>query len=188
MTAPSAGTITAFGALRQREADFPDVRARAGLLFQDPDDQLFCPTVIEDVAFGPLNLGKSRREALQIAEAALAALGLEGFGGRITHKLSGGEKRLITLAAVLAMQPDALLLDEPTNGLDAAADQRLVEHLLSLPQAMLLVSHDDRLIARLANRAVVLQGGRLHAACLHSHPHIHEHPHVHSIDVLPEEH
>jgi ABC-type cobalt transport system, ATPase component len=157
----SAGTIIAFGRERRREADFHAVRARAGLLFQDPDDQLFCPTVIEDVAFGPLNLGRGRREALAMAERTLTSLGLDGFGGRITHKLSGGEKRLVSLAAVLAMQPDALLLDEPTNALDTEAEARLVALLQGLPQAMLIVSHDARLISRLASRAVRLSGGRL---------------------------
>ena len=94
-----AGDIWAFGSVRQDEKSFIEVRARAGFLFQDPDDQLFCPTVLEDVAFGPLNLGKSRQEALQIAQQTLASLGMEGFEGRITHQLSGGEKRMITLAS-----------------------------------------------------------------------------------------
>ncbi len=168
---PLAGTISAFGQERRREADFHPVRARAGLLFQDPDDQLFCPTVIEDVAFGPLNLGKGRREALAIAERTLLAIGLEGFGPRITHKLSGGEKRLVSLAAVLAMQPEILLLDEPTNGLDSKAEARLVALLQRLPQAMLIVSHDPGLVRRLAGRAVVLNNGRLEEASLHTHPH-----------------
>jgi cobalt/nickel transport system ATP-binding protein len=187
---PTAGAIVAFGAERRKEGDFHEVRARAGLLFQDPDDQLFCPTVLEDVAFGPLNLGKSRREAMLIAERTLAVLGLNGFGERITHKLSGGEKRLITLAAVLAMQPDALLLDEPTNGLDADADARLVEHLQGLPQALLFISHDGRLIERLARRAVLLRNGRLEHAQVHMHPHIHTHahPHLHSAGTPPDDH
>lgn len=176
---PTAGTITAFGRERRREEDFHEVRARAGLLFQDPDDQLFCPTVLEDVAFGPLNLGRNRRDALALAERTLSALGLDGFGPRITHKLSGGEKRLVSLAAVLAMQPDVLLLDEPTNALDAEADARLVALLQSLPQAMLFVSHDTRLIARLAGRAVMLEGGRLKEAHVHAHPHAHHHSHPH---------
>ena len=176
---PSDGRIVAFGCERKREADFREVRARAGLLFQDADDQLFCPTVLEDVAFGPLNLGKTRREAILVSERTLAALGLDGFGHRITHKLSGGEKRLVTLAAVLAMEPDALLLDEPTNGLDREADDRLVAHLQSLPQALLFVAHDARLIERLARRAVLLHEGRLHEADVHVHPHSHDHSHPH---------
>lgn len=176
---PRSGRVFAFGRERVAEADFREVRARAGMVFQDPDDQLFCPTVLEDVAFGPLNLGLDRAAAVQRAEQTLAALGLEPLAGRVTHKLSGGEKRLVSLATVLAMQPQVLLLDEPGNGLDGPALQRLLGHLESLPQAMLLVSHDPRLIARLANRAVLLQDRRLHEAVLHSHPHAHQHVHLH---------
>lgn len=179
LSKPAAGTITAFGRERRHEADFHEVRARAGLLFQDPDDQLFCPTVIEDVAFGPLNLGRSRRDALAIAEHTLASLGLDGFAPRITHKLSGGEKRLVSLAAVLAMQPDVLLLDEPTNALDAKAEARLIALLQSLPQAMLLISHNPRLIERLASRVVMLANGRINDAQMHAHSHDHHHAHLH---------
>ncbi|MBK8175069.1 MAG: ABC transporter ATP-binding protein [Rhodospirillales bacterium] len=158
---PTAGYLVAFGAARSSEADFREVRARAALLFQDPEDQLFCPTVLEDVAFGPLNLGKTRKQAVGIAERVLLALGLEGYGARITHKLSGGEKRLVSLAAVLAMEPDALLLDEPSNGLDTAAHARLIHHLAALPQALVLVSHDERLIEALATRTLLLRDGEL---------------------------
>lgn len=158
---PQAGRVVAFDADRRREADFHDVRARAGLLFQDPDDQLFCPTVAEDVAFGPLNLGASRAEAQDAVAEALERVGLSGFGERVTHKLSGGEKRLVTLAAVLAMRPEVLLLDEPSNALDRAARERLIDILAGLPQAMVIVSHDDDLVERLATRRVVLRGGRI---------------------------
>lgn len=158
---PQGGRVVAFGQERRREADFFGVRARAGLLFQDPDDQLFCPTVDEDVAFGPLNLGKSRAEAAALAEAALERVGMAGFGARVTHTLSGGQKRLVTLAAVLAMEPEVLLLDEPSNALDAGARGRLMAVLSSLPQAMVLVSHDGGLVDRLATRRVTLEHGRL---------------------------
>ncbi|MCW5700435.1 MAG: ABC transporter ATP-binding protein [Rhodospirillales bacterium] len=156
---PVSGTVVAFGKARHTEADFREVRARAGLLFQDPDDQLFCPTVAEDVAFGPLNLGKSRDETRTIVERTLASLGLDGFEDRITHKLSGGEKRLVSLATVLAMDPDVLLLDEPTNALDEQAEARLLEILLGLPQAMVIICHDNRFRDSLANRSVVLKDG-----------------------------
>ncbi|MEH6473162.1 MAG: ABC transporter ATP-binding protein [Halopseudomonas sp.] len=175
----SAGQVIAFGNASNTEADFRTVRAQVGILFQDSDDQLFCPTVLEDVAFGPLNLGYSEAQAQTIAEDSLASLGLSDFADRITHKLSGGEKRLVALATVLAMKPQVLLLDEPTNGLDEKAEQRLLEHLESLDQAMILVSHDRRLIARLATRAVMLQDGTLVDAVMHSHPHQHSHSHVH---------
>jgi cobalt/nickel transport system ATP-binding protein len=176
---PSAGEVAAFGEVRRAEADFVPVRARVGLVFQDADDQLFCPTVLEDVAFGPLNLGRSPAQARADAEATLGALGLAGFAERVTHRLSGGEKRLVALATVLAMHPDVLLLDEPTNGLDAATEARLLAHLTALPQAMVIVSHDRRLLERLATRAVCLHEGRLAAAMLHRHAHVHAHEHLH---------
>ncbi|WP_034493066.1 energy-coupling factor ABC transporter ATP-binding protein [Afifella pfennigii] len=158
---PLSGNILAFGSERSEEKDFFEVRRRAGLVFQDPDDQLFCPTVAEDIAFGPLNLGKSRDEAMAIVDDVLQRLDLTGFRDRITHKLSGGEKRLVTLAAVLAMQPDVLLLDEPTNALDVENKARLKDILLSLPQAMILVSHDHRFRDELATRTVTMIDGQL---------------------------
>ena len=158
---PKTGQIWAFGKTRNDEKEFVEVRARAGFLFQDPDDQLFCPTVLEDVAFGPLNLGKSRTEALQIAKDTLASLGMAEFEERITHQLSGGEKRMITLAAVLAMEPDVLLLDEPSNALDVKARQRLIDTLLSLPQAMVIVSHDADLVDQLSTRELRLENAAL---------------------------
>ncbi|WP_051340138.1 energy-coupling factor ABC transporter ATP-binding protein [Azospirillum halopraeferens] len=158
---PSAGTVEAFGAVRVREKDFHGVRLRAGLLFQDSDDQLFCPTVVEDVAFGPLNRGLAPRMARARALETLAALGLEGFADRVTHRLSGGEKRLVALATVLAMEPEVLLLDEPTNALDAATAERLTSVLESLPQAMVVIAHDEALLARITRRRVRLEAGRL---------------------------
>lgn len=158
---PQRGAVRMFGKPRRAEADFHEVRRRVGLVFQDPDDQLFCPTVAEDVAFGPLNLGKSRAEALAIVEQVLARLGLSAFRDRVTHQLSGGEKRLVSLAAVLAMAPEVLLLDEPTNALDARNAARLTEILQDLPQAILLVSHDLAFRARIAPDAYGLEDGRL---------------------------
>jgi cobalt/nickel transport system ATP-binding protein len=156
-----AGRVEAFGRLRIHEKDFVEVRPRAGLLFQDPDDQLFCPTVVEDVAFGPLNLGKSRAETRSIVRHTLAELGLEGFENRITYKLSGGQRRLVSLATVLAMNPEVLLLDEPTNALDAGMRERLIVILHGLPQAMIVISHDEDFLARIARRRVSLEQGRL---------------------------
>ena len=160
---PQSGSVVAFGRERHNEPDFLEVRRRAGFVFQDPDDQLFCPTVAEDVAFGLLNLGKSRREAASIVEATLDRLGLAHLRDRVTHKLSGGEKRLVTLAAVLAMEPDVLLLDEPTNALDERTYERLVHILLELPQAMIVVSHDPHFRRVIGTRSVALSDGRLTA-------------------------
>jgi len=158
---PDAGEIEAFGKVRRMEADFWDVRARVGLLFQDAEDQLFCPTVGEDVAFGPLNLGRKPDEATRIASAVLARVGLAGFEERITYRLSAGEKRLVSLASVLAMEPDILLLDEPNSGLDEEAEERIIEILVSLPQAMIIVSHDREFLSRVTGKAVRLERGRL---------------------------
>jgi cobalt/nickel transport system ATP-binding protein len=158
---PQSGTIEAFGKLRRSDKDFADVRARAGLMFQDSDDQLFCPTVAEDVAFGPLNLGKTAAEAQAIVRHTLASLGLEGFENRVTYKLSGGQRRLVALAAVLAMEPDALLLDEPTNALDTETEARLIDILKALPQTLMVISHDEAFLAQVTNRRVRLEHGKL---------------------------
>lgn len=179
---PIAGRITAFGAERVAEKDFREVRALAGYLFQDPDDQLFSPTVIEDVAFGPLNLGLTPRDAVARAEATLDRLGLGPLARRITHRLSGGEKRLVALAGVLAMAPRVLLLDEPTNALDETRLETLSQILAGLDVAMVIVSHDRRFLERHATRAVVLADGHLAPAALHRHVHVHDHVHIHGLD------
>lgn len=178
----TAGRLVAFGAERRVEADFREVRALAGYLFQDPDDQLFSPTVIEDVAFGPLNLGRTQKEAVARAEATLERLHLSHLARRVTHRLSGGEKRLVGLATVLAMEPQALLLDEPTNALDEAHLARLVEILNTLDAAMVIVSHDRLFLEQLASRAMLLKDGRLSPTALHRHVHVHDHVHIHGLD------
>lgn len=156
---PAGGSISAFGAIRKKEDDFHEVRARMGLVFQDPEDQLFCPTVLEDVAFGPLNLGKTPEEACSAASEALSLLGLAGFEDRITFKLSGGEKRLVSLATVLAMQPEVLLLDEPTCGLDEKSEERISRLLHELPQSMIIVSHENDFVRDIATRVVRMENG-----------------------------
>jgi cobalt/nickel transport system ATP-binding protein len=158
---PGRGSVAAFGMARAAERDFLDVRRLAGLVFQDPDDQLFCPTVAEDVAFGPLNLGKSRDEAMAIVDGVLDRLQISGFRDRITHKLSGGEKRLVTLAAVLAMDPKVLLLDEPSNALDETVTDRLIEILNDLPQSMIVVSHDPHFRRRVETRRLHMADGQV---------------------------
>jgi len=158
---PKVGKVVAFGRPRVTEKDFREVRARAGILFQDTDDQLFCPTVRDDIAFGPLNLGKGIEEAEALVQQTLAMLAMESYASRITHRLSGGEKRLVALATVLAMQPEVLLLDEPANALDPKAEARLLEILTSLPQAMVIISHQTSFIEQIATRRVELIQGRL---------------------------
>lgn len=174
---PSAGRITAFGRDRRREADFREVRRRVGLVFQDPDDQLFCPTVVEDVAFGPANLGHPPAAAHTIAERTLERLGLDGFAERVTHKLSGGEKRLVSLATVLAMAPEVLLLDEPSNFLDEATAERLVAILNGLDQALVVISHDRHFRRRVTTEERQLEAGRLVPyvpRCTYAEPRLHD--------------
>ncbi|MCK4274898.1 MAG: ABC transporter ATP-binding protein [Phycisphaerae bacterium] len=161
LLAPTAGTVWAFGKTRTGESDFREVRLRAGLVFQYADDQLFCPTVIEDVAFGPLNLGKTADEARSIAHETLQLVGMGGFEERITYRLSGGQKRLVSLATVLAMHPDVLLLDEPTSALDAESKTRVGDILRRLNLAMIIVSHEHDFVRDLTTRIVNMNGGRL---------------------------
>ena len=156
---PSEGSVEVFGKTRESEEDFHEVRLRTGLLFQDSDDQLFCPTVLEDVAFGPLNQGRSGRAALDTARRTLADLGLAGYADRVTYRLSEGEKRLVALATVLAMEPDLLLLDEPTTGLDEEVIERIEVILEALPVTMLAVSHDRAFLERITERSVALKNG-----------------------------
>lgn len=174
-----AGRVILFGQPCQRERDFRAARPRIGFLFQDSDDQLFCPTVIEDVAFGPLNIGLTEAAARLRALETLEMLGLGALAERAVHRLSGGEKRLVCLAGLLAMRPEVLLLDEPTNGVDAQNGARLRAALAGFDGSMILVSHDDGFVAGLASRAMVLRAGRLAPAEIHSHPHLHAHPHIH---------
>ncbi len=157
------GALYFHGVRCASDEDFALLRRKVALVFQDPDDQLFCPTVLDDLMFGPLNLGQSPAQARSLAQAVLARLGLSRLAGRVTHALSGGEKRLISLACVLTMQPEVLLLDEPSNALDDENWQRLVAILLDLELPMILVSHDQALQAALATRILRLVDGRLRA-------------------------
>ncbi|MDY6879749.1 MAG: ABC transporter ATP-binding protein [Desulfatiglans sp.] len=185
LLSPDSGRIELFGRNIKEEKDYRDVRQRIGLLFQDADDQLFSPTVFEDVAFGPLNLGKSKSEARAIAEKTLDQLGLSGFGDRITYKLSGGEKRLVSLATVLAMEPEVLLLDEPTAGLDDATKVKLIEILPSLDLSYILISHELEFLAQTTTFVKVMEKGRIAGESYirpHQHYHVHlhgDHPHEH---------
>ncbi len=176
LLAPDSGRIEIFGQSVRTEKDFVQVRQRIGLLFQDADDQLFSPTVLEDVAFGPLNMGKSKDDAIAISRATLDKLGLDGFEERVTFKLSGGEKRLIALATVLAMEPEVLLLDEPTSGLDEKTKDRLKEVLRNLDLSYILISHEFDFMADMVTAYQTLQDGKLIADTEH-HPHVHEHAH-----------
>jgi len=182
---PSSGIIEIFGKHVSEEKDFRSVRERIGLLFQDADDQLFSPTVLEDVAFGPLNLGKSQDEARDIAHRTLDVLGLSGFEDRITYKLSGGEKKLVSLATVLAMEPEILLLDEPSNGLDDNTKARLMGALSQLNLSYILISHEIDFLSETTNSVCEMRNGKILVdEEVYVHPHYHRHPH----GSIPHEH
>ncbi|MDM8524776.1 ABC transporter ATP-binding protein [Desulfococcaceae bacterium HSG8] len=182
---PSSGTIRIYGKPVKTEKDFRIVREKIGLLFQHADDQLFSPTVLEDVAFGPLNLGKTPDQAREISIQTLEKLNLQGFKNRITHKLSGGEKKLVSLATVLVMQPEVLLLDEPTTGLDEATKERIIRILNSLDISYIIVSHEYDFLARTTNQISNMEKGQIfHNGNLTLHKHYHRHkmgkvPHKH---------
>jgi len=142
-------------------ANLPLIRARVGLVFQAPDDQLFSPTVFEDVAFGPLYQGCAKDEVHQRVHTALEAVGMRGYEDRLSHHLSLGEKKRIAIASVLSMQPDILALDEPTAGLDPRARRGLIHLLEELPQTLLIATHDMRLVRDLLPRMVVMDEGRI---------------------------
>lgn len=175
---PESGQLEIFGKPVSNEKDFLEVRRRIGLLFQDSDDQLFSPTVLEDVTFGPLNLGKTTANAIDIARKTLAYLGLTDFEDRVTFKLSGGEKRLVSLATVLAMEPEILLLDEPINGLDTKTQKIITDILSKLELSYIIISHDIDFLADTTNALYTMQEGRiLLDNKLSVHKHVHAHPH-----------
>lgn len=182
---PLSGTIEAFGKVRREENDFIEVRQRIGLLFQDADDQLFSPTVLEDVAFGPLNLGKTREEALAVSRETLDFLGLKDFENRVTYKLSGGEKRLVSLATVLAMRPEVLLLDEPSTGLDSTTKETLIDILNGLDLSLILISHEFDFLSRTARHIFTMDAGRIR---LDEELQVHTHQHAHLMGKQPHRH
>jgi len=139
------------------------VRAQVGLVFQDPDDQLFSTTVFEDVAFGPLHMGLPADIVRQRVAEALGAVGMSGQERRMPHHLSLGERKRVAIATVLAMRPEILILDEPTAGFDPRTRRNLIALLRALPQTMLIASHDMRLVWELCPRTVILDGGRIAA-------------------------
>ncbi len=161
------------------------LRKDVGFLFQSSDDQLFSPTVIEDVAFGPLNLGYQPAEARELALETLNKLGLYGFEERITHRLSGGEKKLVALATILAMNPKVLLLDEPTNNLDPETRERLITILQGLDQNQIIISHDWDFLNKTNSVLFQIEHGHIHRC---EEDHIHVHSHIHKAGAHPHRH
>lgn len=154
------GEIVVAG-LPLREESLPQIRAKVGLVFQNPDDQLFSPTVFDDVAFGPLHMGFDEATVRQRVAEALRAVGMSDFAGRMPHHMSVGQKKRVAIATVLAMQPDILVLDEPSAGLDPRGRRDLIGLLRDLPLTMLVSTHDMHLVTELFPRILVMDGGLL---------------------------
>lgn len=145
--------------LEATHKNLESIRRQVGLVFQDPDDQLFCPTVAEDVAFGPQQLGLAQAEVKERVRKALAQVSLPDFGPRATHHLSHGEKRRVCLAGVLACEPSVLVLDEPTSDLDPRGRREFKALLRELPATKLIATHDLELVVELCPRAIILDRG-----------------------------
>lgn len=153
------GQVTILG-LPLVKSNLKEIRRRVGLVFQNPDDQLFCPTVYDDVAFGPLNMGLDQEKVRHRVEQALEMVGLQGFERRSAHHLSEGEKKRAALATVLAMESEILALDEPTDNLDPVGSRTLIERIRQFNQTKIIITHHLPLAMDLCTRAIFLQAGR----------------------------
>ena len=154
------GEVTVEGNRLTRD-NLPAIRAMVGLVFQNPDDQLFSPTVFEDVAFGPLHMGLPMDQIEARVKSALEAVRMSGFRDRLSHHLSVGEKKRIAIATVLSMEPQILVLDEPSAGLDPRARRTLINLLRELPITMLVSTHDMKLVEELFPRTIVMDEGQI---------------------------
>jgi energy-coupling factor transporter ATP-binding protein EcfA2 len=141
--------------------NLPVIRAKVGLVFQNPDDQLFSPTVFEDVAFGPLHMGLPEAEVRSRVARALEQVGMSDYADRLSHHLSVGEKKRVAIATVLSMDPEILILDEPSAGLDPRARRALITQLREFPITTLVSTHDMRLVSELFPRMVIMDEGRI---------------------------
>lgn len=159
---PADGTVR-IGDLPLTRKTLPEIRRTVGMVFQNPDDQLFMPTVYDDVAFGPLNLGLSREEADRRVRDALAQVGAAHVIGKAPYHLSGGEKKRVAIATVLSMSPDILVMDEPTSGLDPCARRQLMQLLREFSHTKIFTSHDLDMVLDLCERAIVLHEGKVMA-------------------------
>jgi len=157
---PSGGSVNVGGTLLSKST-LAEIRRRLGFLFQDPEDQLFMPTVFDDVAFGPLNQGLSAEEVSARVMEALKGVGAGRLADRPTHRLSGGEKRAVAIATVLSMLPDILVMDEPSSGLDPRGRRLLIGLLKNFKHTRLVATHDLDLVLELCPRTIVLHEGTL---------------------------
>src|ERR1051325_9637365 len=149
------------GGMRLTRDNLPVIRAMVGLVFQNPDDQLFSPTVFEDVAFGPLHMGLPEDQVIARVDKALEAVRMSTYRDRLSHHLSVGEKKRIAIATVLSMNPSLLVLDEPSAGLDPRARRTLINLLRDLPITMLVSTHDMKLVDELFPRIIVMDEGQI---------------------------
>ena len=157
---PHNGSLRVDG-LEVEKKNLAEVRRRVGYVLQDSDNQMFMPTVLEDMVFGPCNYGMPRAEAEARADEVLAELGLEALRNRYNHKISGGEKRMAAIATILAMRPDAMLMDEPTAALDPYNRRVVINIIRGLDETRLIASHDLDMILDTCDRVLLLSGGRL---------------------------
>ena len=167
------------------EAGFKALRLKVGFVLQHADDQLFFPQVIDDVAFGPLNQGLSEEEARKVSEEALSTLGILELKDALSYELSGGQKKLVTLACVLSMKPQVLLLDEPTNGLDIDSKQRLIEEINKIDAAKIIISHDPEMLSSTCTKFATMRNCRIESI---AKPEMHEHWHTHFYGGVPHTH
>lgn len=156
----TTGSVNVAG-IPVEKANFPAIRSRVGIVFQDPDDQLFMPTVRDDVAFGPANMGLAGDELDARVETALRQVEMLEFADRPPHHLSFGQRRRVAVATVLAMEPEILVLDEPSSNLDPASRRELADILSELPITMLMVTHDLPYALQLCDRSMILSAGRI---------------------------
>lgn len=157
---PQAGTVR-IGGLPVNKKTLPQVRRTVGMVFQDPDDQLFMPLVYDDVAFGPLNLGLPTEEVNEVVMSALATVGASHLKDRPPYRLSGGEKRAVAIASVLSMSPSILVMDEPTSSLDPKTRRQLIELLKTFKHTLIIATHDLDLVLDLCPRTIVFKEGRV---------------------------
>jgi cobalt/nickel transport system ATP-binding protein len=157
----SGNGVISIAGMAINEKTLPIIRAMVGLVFQNPDDQLFSPTVFDDVAFGPLHMGLPEDEVRKRVDEALAVVRMKDFGDRLSHHLSVGQKKRIAIATVLSMRPQILVLDEPSSGLDPRARRSLINFLSTMPITMLISTHDLRMVEELFPRMVIMDEGEI---------------------------
>ena len=160
LISPSEGQVEVCGKAVEKK-NLPEIRRRVGYVFQDADNQLFMSTVYEDIAFGPLNYGLSREEADAKVQAAMEQTGTTHLKDQPVYQMSGGEKRLVSIATILAMEPDCILMDEPEAGLDPRNRRRLIELLNTLKTAKLIACHDLDLIMDTCERTILMSHGKI---------------------------